>query len=69
MGREFGSNVIDIIILGITTTNKHLSICFLHSILLGTVGDRNRHKCLSVRNLQIHEVLVEFTLEVFLIKW
>lgn len=41
----------------------------LQGILLGTVGDRNREKCLSIGNSQIHEVLVEFTLEASLIKW
>lgn len=45
-----------------------LDIRFLQGILLGTVADRKTHKCLSMRNLQLHGVLVEFPLDTFLIK-
>lgn len=61
--------VIIITMIGIITINKHVNICFLQGIILGTVEERNRHKCLSTQNSQIHEVLAEFTLETFLIKW
>lgn len=61
--------VIIIMMFGIITISKHLNICFLQGITLGTVEERNRHKCLSAQNSQIYEVLAEFTLETFLIKW
>lgn len=61
--------VIIIMMIGIITINKHVNICFLQGIILGTVEERNRHKRLSTQNSQIHEVLAEFTLETFLIKW
>lgn len=46
-----GHMTISIVTFHIITNNRYHNICFLQGILVGTVGDTNRHKCLSMKDL------------------